>query len=475
MYLSQIYDPVGSFAQYNANNSWNFNGNNRILNNNNRYNSNFRSRPAPDSNKYDNQSLFIYNEIDQISLEEVLNLYIQCRSIKFTCIEFDVNLIHGLINVCHKLNNYDVEITEVRAFVVNIPKLREILFCKYSDKLVQSFYVMSINSYLEDKWLLDNSFSCRQNMGVLKAVEKFQDIIFIESDGYTRQDVWLASFDIYHFFIRIDCILACELMMDFIRINLKDHPRKELLIYLTRVLYLTCYQDHIITNKYCELHNLFVSNDKSLLHNPPHIGVPIGNWPSQIIGNFLTTFILIYIKGLGYSGVHYTDDTALAIHNISKWVHDRTLIEEFYTKKLHLQLHPNKQYLQHYSKGIQYLGRKLRFNRILPSDRTIKSINDLVNTYIDLGNMIPGYCEKKCEDFSKSLNSYLGLLRSMNTFNLRQDIINKLMNSKWSEVFDFQGHYEVVWIKKKYRKPNKYTRFIRKTKLHHPFEKISIS
>lgn len=470
MYLP-ICNPAGSFAQYNANNSWNFNGNNRVLNNNNRYNTNFRSRPSPDSNRYDNQSLFLYRKPVGIPLEEVVTLYQDCKSIKFTCVEFDSGLIRGLIEVCHKLNNNDIEIVEVRAFIVTIPKLREIIFCMYSDKLIQSFYVMSINTYLEDKWLLDNSFSCRQNKGVIKAVEKFQELVYQESNGYTRKDVWLTSFDIYHFFIRIDCELACELMMDFIRENLQNHPRKDLLIYLTRVLYLTCYQEHIITNKYCELHNLFVSNDKSLLHNPPHIGVPIGNWPSQIIGNFLTTFVLIYIKGLGYSGVHYTDDTALIIHDIPKWIHDEQLIEEFYKEKLHLLLHPDKKYLQHYSKGIQYLGRKLRFNRILPSDRTINSINELVNTNIELANLIPGYCEKYCEEFSRSLNSYLGLLRTMNSWGLRDEIIHRIMNSKWSEVFEFQGHYEVVWIKKKYKTPEKYKHFIRGSKLHYPFIK----
>ena len=36
----------GSCADYNANNTWYFNGDNGCFNNNNRYNGNFRCRPS---------------------------------------------------------------------------------------------------------------------------------------------------------------------------------------------------------------------------------------------------------------------------------------------------------------------------------------------------------------------------------------------------------------------------------------------
>lgn len=64
-----------------------------------------------------------------------------------------------------------------------------------------------------------------------------------------------------------------------------------------------------------------------------------------------------------------------------------------------------------------------------------------------------------------TLNSYLGLLRSMNTFNFRQRIIYRLMRSKWNEVFYFEGHYDQVWMKNKYTRRNKYRLWAKQSKI----------
>lgn len=464
--------PRGSFAQYNANNSWNFNGNNRVLNNNNRYNSNFRPRPAVDSYNisYQRYPLISFSSPEEplteyVGLDELIDVYIRCRNTKYTCIEFDTNLIKGLIMVYTNINNKSITIDEVRAFIIRVPKLREIIFCPYKDKLIQSFYVLSINNYLEDEWFIDDSFSCRQNKGVIAAINKFQQYIHDESLNYTLDNIWVAGFDIYHFFIRIDCKLAAEKMMIFIREHLSDNPRKDLLIYLTRLLYLTDYSSHIITDKYYQVHEKFISIDKSLIHNPPFIGVPIGNWPSQIIGNFLTTFVLLFIKSLGYKFIHYTDDTAVIIRDKDVFLNDIKKIRQFYIEDLHLLLHPDKFYLQPYQHGIEILGRKCRYNRVLPSDRTYHTINCLVNDAVFLADYYPWIIYDYCEDFMNTLNSYLGLLRSMNTFNFRQYIIYKLMRSRWNEVFYFEGHYNQVWMKNKYTRRNKYRLWAKQSKI----------
>ena len=432
------------------------------MNNNNRYNSNFRPRPVADYSLVSCQKypLISISTPEQpstriVGLDELLDLYIRCKNTKLTCVEFDVSLIRGLILLHHHINDMNIFIDEVRAFIVEIPKLREIIFCPYKDKLVQSFYVLSINKYLENEWFLEDSYSCRQNKGVIRAIETFQKYVFEESNGY-EIPVWLSSFDIYHFFLRIDCKLAAELMMDFIREHLSDHPRKELLIYLTRLLYLTDYTSNIITDKYYTNQSNIITPDKTLVNNPPFIGVPIGNWPSQIIGNFLTTFVLLYIKGLGYKFIHYTDDTAVVIKDKDKYLSDIKLIRNFYTDHLHLQLHPDKFYLQPLYHGINILGRKLKYNRILPSDRTYNTIINLVNDAVIISEGFPDTFHEYAEIFMRTLNSYLGLLRSMNTFNFRRKIQRMLWNTKWMDVIEFEGHMNCIWVKKKYTSKEKY-------------------
>ena len=310
---------LGSVGEYNSNNSWYFNGNNRNLNNNNRYNSNFRSRPCSD---YIDKSKESVNH-NPIPLEEIVEIEEEHKSSKPNCVNFRINKIHNLIDVWHKLNNNEVNITEAFVFTAKLPKIREIVYCNYNDKLIQSFYD-----------------------------------IRIVSNNYTEQNVYLASIDIKGFFTNIDTNLLAEKMKVFIENNLENHPYKDKLLYLTNCLYVIDWHKVKITRMEKE-GNLQVPKEKSLFYKDPYIGVPIGNWPSQVGGNFLTSFALTFIRGLGYNYfVHYTDDTSFVITNKNKFLKDIKIIEKYYKEVLHLELHKNKRYLQHYSKGITVLARR---------------------------------------------------------------------------------------------------------------------
>ena len=123
---------LGTVGEYNSNNTWNFNGNNRELNNNNRYNSYFRSRPCSD---------YITNgkPVSQytVSLELIQTIEENCKSTKPNCVKFRVDKIHNIIQVWRQINNETVAITEAMVFNVKLPKLREIIYCSYSDKIIQ--------------------------------------------------------------------------------------------------------------------------------------------------------------------------------------------------------------------------------------------------------------------------------------------------------------------------------------------------
>ena len=163
---------LGSVGEYNNNNTWNFNSSNRCLNNNNRYNSNFRSRPCSDYITT-GKSISHYT----VSLEDIQTIEENCKSTKPNCVRFRTDKIHSIIQVWHKINNEDVAITNAMVFTVNKPKLREIVYCSYSDKLIQSYYVFSLKSYLESNWFDKDSYSCRNNKGVLKAVDTYREYI----------------------------------------------------------------------------------------------------------------------------------------------------------------------------------------------------------------------------------------------------------------------------------------------------------
>lgn len=449
-------------AEYNSNNTWNFNANNRCLNNNNRYNSVFRCRPVLDfvqKNEKDNNNYLI-------PLVELFELEKQCYNGKPNAVKFRTNYFHNIILLWHKLNRQELTIGTTYRVVIDIPKIREIIYCDYADKLIQSFFVKQINPILETKWFHNDSYSCRKGKGVLKAVDTFQKYLqdTVLDENIKLEDIYVASIDIKNFFMSIDVKLATQLMSEFIEHELHNHPRKELLLYLCNFLYSANY-----TTAYKNMAKPSIDaklpKEKTLIYNQPERGVPIGNWPSQIIGNFLTTFVLNYLTELGYKFCHYTDDTVVIVTNKEKWLKDIKLIEKFYHDKLHLTVHPNKRYLQHYTKGIQFLGRKIKVDRKIPSSRTIHSFVSLLKKYIyDLNPK--KYNLKYALDFQNSFNSFCGLSRTMDNYQFRKALILNFKSSNFKRFFQMNTKtYNKIILDSIYKQNLLYKKYFQTLKL----------
>ncbi len=442
-------------AEYNSNNTWNYNGNNGNLNNNNRNNNTFRSRPLVDIPNRRNQDIINYI----LNLEELFKLDKETFNKKRAAIEFRFNYIQNMISLWHDLNQGNYSLGNTYRIIIDKPKIREIVYCEYRDKLVQTWFVNQINPYLETLWIHKDSYSCRKNKGVIAAVDKLQGYLVEAVKNNPKENIYLTSFDIKNFFMSIDIKLSIKLIKEF----LENHyypstmERKRFVMNLVDILYGTVYQDNYIDLSNNELKQL-IPIEKTLIYNQPEKGVPIGNWPSQILGNFLTTFILNEITKLGYKFVHYTDDTAVIVTDKNKWLKDLNYIKKLYKEKLNLIIHPHKIYLQHYSKGINFLGRKIKVKRKLPSNRTFNSVHKVVRFYTEI---LPGhnYTWKNLIDFQNSLNSYLGLLRSMNTFNIRKTLLNKINNSPIGKYYTIDLlHYEKIVLNKICQLENKYKR-----------------
>ena len=462
---------IPTCAEYNSNNTWNFNGNNRCLNNNNRYNSVFRCRPVLDfvqKNEKDNNNYLI-------PLVELFELEKQYYNGKPNAVKFRTNYFHNIILLWHKLNRQELTIGTTYRVVIDIPKIREIIYCDYVDKLIQSFFVKQINPILETKWFHKDSYSCRKGKGVLKAVDTFQQyLIETVENNETPENIYVASVDLKNFFMSIDVKLAIQLMSEFIERELHNHPRKELLLYLCNFLYNSNY-----CSNYIDLANKNIDKklkrEKTLIYNQPERGVPIGNWPSQILGIFLTTFALNYLTKLGYKFVHYTDDTAIIVTDKEKYLSDIKLLEQFYQDKLHLKLHPNKRYLQHYSKGITFLGRKIKVNRKLPSNRTFYSLIGLLRRYLILLKS-DKYNVKFATDFHNSFNSYFGLLRTTDSFRIRKTIINIIDKFQFFQYFKSNKNiYSKINLKNIFKQNNLYKKYFKILKINNVINKIKIN
>ena len=87
--------------------------------------------------------------------------------------------------------------------------------------------------------------------------------------------------------------------------------------------------------------------------------------------------------------------------------------------KINVTLHPKKFYIQHYTKGVSFIGAVIKRERIYISNRIVH------NTFnnISKANAIPD--EKRAdyvEHFISQLNSSLGFMRHCNAYGIRRNI-----------------------------------------------------
>jgi len=101
-------------------------------------------------------------------------------------------------------------------------------------------------------------------------------------------------------------------------------------------------------------------------------GLPIGNLTSQLFGNVYLDEFDHWVKKylhIKYYG-RYVDDFVL-IHPSKEYLKlSISYIRDYLKEKLHLELHPNKIYLQHFSKGVKFLGAVIKPYRIYIASRT---------------------------------------------------------------------------------------------------------
>ncbi len=417
-------------GEYNANNAWLYNPTNGALNNNNNKYNSYQVRPLLESDMYDNAALEMY----EIPLEAWYEVNRQCRrrkAMKPSCLIFQYHLVMQLVELVHEVGNMEYVMRVGICFMITQPRLREVLAADFGDRLVQTWYFNELNWWLEQYHLHPDSYSCRVRKGSLRAVRRFQEYVYEVSEGYTV-DCYVASLDLQSFFMSIDTELSVMLMSRFIE-DVYGGPHKNLLLYLTRIIYQSLPQNHCVI-KSNERMWLGFPKSKSLRGKTNGIGIPIGNVTSQMLANFITTYYLRHLTSLGYKFVHYTDDTAFVFRDKKRFLEDIGRFDWYLKNELHLTLHPKKRYLQHYSKGICMLGYKVRYDRTLPSDRIVHNLKWKVQCAIRKADGNVSYMLVEKDNFVQVVNSYMGLLKWCNSFRLRRMILKSIADSSWGKM-----------------------------------------
>lgn len=369
--------------------------------------------------------------LPSISLEELFDAYFSCRRHKrntANALAFEIDYENNLIQLCHEINSGSYQPGKSIAFIVKKPVKREIFAADFRDRVVHHLIINKLNPLFEKEFIYD-SYVCRIGKGAHLGIKRVNRFIRQCSRNYT-EDCYILKLDIRGFFMYIDRNILFGKLHEFIRTSYLK-PDQNMIINLCRkVIYNEPARNCIIRGRRRDW--LGLPPDKSLFCSPKDCGLPIGNLTSQVFANFYMNSFDHFAKhdlGIHFYG-RYVDDFVI-VHKDKEYL--KLLIpkiKNFLESHLRLALHPDKIYLQHYTKGVKYLGVFIKPRRIYIGSRTKGNFYEA----IEKQNLIardhkPAKLEK--EKFLSSMNSYLGIMKHYKTYDLRKKMISQNLSSRW--------------------------------------------
>ena len=363
-------------------------------------------------------------------LEDLFLAYYQARKNKRNTINqmrFEINMEKELFALCDELLDGSYLISPCICFIVKEPVKREIFAADFRDRVVHHLLFNYLNPVFELSFI-SNSYSCRKERGTHFGIKRVNEFISECSRGYTR-DCYILKLDIQGYFMNIDR----EILMKIINKSLaerkaeyygfKRQPDWELVSrLLEQVVMYDPTKDCRVRGKMSDWEGLPPS--KSMFHSPAGCGLPIGNLTSQLFSNVYLNDFDHYMNDtlkLKYYG-RYVDDFVVVHPSKERLKEVKESVNTYLKEHLHLTLHPKKVYLQHYAKGMSFLGAYIKPNRIYVSNRTKRKF---YRTLHEIDCLLSNRTIDKALLFHvrDSINSYLGILRHYNTYKLRKKLL----------------------------------------------------
>lgn len=152
------------------------------------------------------------------------------------------------------------------------------------------------------------------------------------------------------------------------------------------------------------------------------MGLPIGNITSQIFANIYLNELDQFVKNKLNVKCYfrYADDFVILHHNPGYLKAKLLYIDDFLKYHLSLQLHPGKVEIRKFSQGVDFLGYVILPHRIVLRTKTKQRMfRKLRQKMLELdAGLITS------ENFNQILQSYLGILKQGNNYELANQARN---------------------------------------------------
>ena len=380
-----------------------------------------------------------------VTTEGMFDAYYDCRRRKrgtVNAIEYEVDFECRLVALVRSINERTYVPSRSITFVVSRPRYREVFAADFSDRICHHWIVLRLEPLME-KAFNDRTFNCRKGKGTLFGVNQLKADIKACSENYTK-DCHVATADMQGFFMSIPKCLLADVIDKFIVGNYFAADKDDLR-WLTRLLILHRPELNCIIKSPEAMWDMF-QHSKSLRYGDGTKGMPIGNLISQIFANFFLNSFDWYLEtelGFKFHG-RYVDDFYVIDTDKQKILAAMPKIRQ-YLADIGIRLHPDKFYLQHYSKGVRFVGSIVKFDRTYILNRTVEGLKRAVHmigdskTLTQLGRNVA------------SANSYLGFMRHNTTYAIRRKVLSGASPDFWKYCY-IKGRMEVIKIRRKCRR-----------------------
>lgn len=346
------------------------------------------------------------NPDDEFPIEELFKAYYDARSNKRNTssqLRFELHLEENITALYHELCTRRYVIGTSICFVISDSVRREVFAADFRDRVVHHFLYNRLSPIFEKKFIHD-SYSCRKGKGTLFGIRRLQHHIRSCSHNYSR-DCYVLKLDLRGYFMNIDR----RILYDRIEAALpSDMPGRDFVLWLTHevVMYEPIVNCRV---KGCLEDWADLPTEKSLFYAGDSKGMPIGNLTSQLFSNiYLNAFDQWMKRNIGFRHYgRYVDDFYVVHESKELLKKSIPLIAEFLECNSGLTLHPGKVVLQHYDKGVRFLGTVVFPYRIIPAER-VRNKMKRAFLYVDSGAVSPA-------GMRSTLNSYLGIMRHLSS------------------------------------------------------------
>jgi len=390
-------------------------------------------------------------------IEDIFQAYYDARKNKRnsnSALEFELEYEKNLVKLYHEINERNYKPKPYSAFISEKPVKREIFASEFRDRVVHHLIFNYINPIF-DPLFINDSYSCRINKGTSYGIKRADYFIKSCSQNY-KKDAYIMKLDIEGYFMSIDKTILFEIIKTQI-ISRQDKLTCELdliLFLLEKVIFCDPTKNCIIKSERKAWEGL--PKSKSLFFSGKNKGLPIGNLTSQLFANIYLNEIDQFIKRelkFKYYG-RYVDDMIFVDSDKERLILSIQKIKEYLAINLSLRLHPKKIYLQHISKGVNFLGVFIKPYRILAGKRVKKNFyNNVYNelfilSSLNLQSSDSKYINELLIKFRRLVNSYLGILQQSDSYMLRKGI-TELIVDVFIDVFVSDDDFGVLCLSKK--------------------------